>query len=44
MKKVYNIVLLLGVLLLSFFLFGFIIVKEENFEIVEIYDYYFENN
>lgn len=44
MKKVYNIVLLLGVLLSSFFLFGFTIAKEENFEIVETHDYYFENN
>lgn len=44
MKKVYNIVLLLSVLLSSFFLFGFTIAKEENFEIVESHDYYFENN
>lgn len=44
MKKAYNIALLLGVLLLSFFLFGFKIAKEETFEIVETHDYYFENN
>jgi len=44
MKKVYNIVLLLSVLLSSFFLFGFTIAKEEHFEIVESHDYYFENN
>lgn len=44
MKKIFNFVLLLVVLFSSFFLFGFTMAPENNFDIVETLNYYFENN
>ncbi len=43
MKRVFNLVLVVSIVFSSFFLLGFKIV-EQNFEIVEAHDYYFENN